>query len=269
MPWDSTSVSSMFDCERSATTSSGIPVHFGAHPRLTHVVYLWTGSSRWRPKRKAPIKIITRRLHFQGLRHRDQRATRPEFRVVSAGTDLVEWKELRHIRGTFPTRVQTLYRLKSNSFPLWNWFRQDLSCPNPVCDRSFTAPASHVFWTCPGAQWHWNHLLSLWQCLGTIDLDRRNFWAFGMGLPGTPNLAWDAVQASLVAPKDISGLRAAIFPAANELWRFVVTSTLHGIWIERLQRMEFPSLPPEAHTASTRIQLRRAITSFRNSTFQR
>uniref|UniRef100_M4BUP4 Uncharacterized protein n=1 Tax=Hyaloperonospora arabidopsidis (strain Emoy2) TaxID=559515 RepID=M4BUP4_HYAAE len=79
-------------------------------------------------------------------------------------------------------------------------------------------------------------------------MDRRNIWVFGMRLPGTPNLAWDAVQASLVAPKDISGLRAAIFPAANELWRFVVTSTLHGIWIERLRRMEFPSLPPEAHT---------------------
>ena len=89
-----------------------------------------------------------------------------------------------------------------------------------------------------------------------------------MGLPVTPNLAWDAVQASLVAPKDISGLRAVIFPAANEMWRFVVTSTLHGIWIERLRRMEFPSLPPEAHNASTRTQLRRAITSFRNSTYQ-
>uniref|UniRef100_M4BQ96 Uncharacterized protein n=1 Tax=Hyaloperonospora arabidopsidis (strain Emoy2) TaxID=559515 RepID=M4BQ96_HYAAE len=268
MPCDSTSVSSMVECDRSATTSCGIPVHFGAHPRLTRVVHLWTGSSRWRPKRKALIKIMTRRLHFQGLRHRDQRATRSDFRVVSAGTDLVEWKELRHIRGTFSTGLQTLYRLKSNSFPLWNWSRQDLSCPNPVCDRSLTAPASHVFWTCPGSQWHWNHLFSLWQCLGTIDMDRRNIWVFGMGLPGTPNLAWDAVQASLVAPKDISGLRAAIFPAANELWRFVVTSTLHGIWIERLRRMEFPSLPPEAHNASARTQLRRAITSFRNSTYQ-
>ena len=99
-------------------------------------------------------------------------------------------------------------------------------------------------------------------------MDRRNIWVFGMGLSGTPNLAWDAVQASLVAPKDISGLRAAIFPAANELWRFVVTSTLHGIWIESLRRMEFPSLPPEAHNASARTQLRRAITSFRNSTYQ-
>ena len=89
-----------------------------------------------------------------------------------------------------------------------------------------------------------------------------------MGLPVTPNLAWDAVQASLVAPKDISGLRAAIFPAANDLWRFVVTSTLHGIWIERLRRMEFPSLPPEAHNASARTHLRRAITSFRNLTYQ-
>ena len=32
--------------------------------------------------------------------------------------------------------------------------------------------------------------------------------------------------------------------------------------------MEFPSLPPEAHNASARTQLRRAITSFRNSTYQ-
>ena len=89
-----------------------------------------------------------------------------------------------------------------------------------------------------------------------------------MGLPGTLNLAWDAVQDSLVAPKYRSGLRAAIFPAANELWRFVVTSILHGIWIERLRRMEFPSLPPEAHTASARTHLRRAIISFRNWTYQ-
>ena len=110
--------------------------------------------------------------------------------------------------------------------------------------------------------------MSLWQCFGTIDMDRRNFWVIGMGHPGTSNLAWDAVQASLVAPKDISGLRAVIFPAANGMWRFVVTSTLHGIWIERLGRMEFPNLPLEAHNASARTQLRRAITSFRKLTYQ-
>ena len=180
MPCDSTSVSSMFECDRSATTSCEIPVHFGAHPRLTRVVHLWTGSSRWRSKRKALIKIITLRLHFQGLRRRDQRAARPDFRVVSAGTDFLEWKELRHIRGTFPTGVQTLYRLIATAFH-YGTVPDRICRPNPVCDRSLTASASHVFWTCSGAQW--NHLLSLWQCLGT--------WTdatFGMGLPGTPNL---------------------------------------------------------------------------------
>ena len=174
MPCDSTSVSSMFECEHSATTSCGIPVHFGAHPRLTRVVHLWTGSSRWRTKRKALIKIIPRRLHFQGLRRLDQRAMRPDIHVVSAGTDLVDWKELRHIRETFPTGVHTLYRLKSNSFPLWNWSRQDLSCLNPVCDRSLTAPAIHVFGHAQGHSGIEITYLSLWKCLGTTDMDRRN-----------------------------------------------------------------------------------------------
>ena len=33
--------------------------------------------------------------------------------------------------------------------------------------------------------------------------------------------------------------QVAVFPAARELWRFVVSATLHTIWVERLRCMEY------------------------------
>ena len=190
------------------------------------------------------------------------------FRVISAGTGLVAWRDIRRIRATFPTEVQTLYRLKSISFPLWNWAANDLSCPNTECDMKTLAPTSHVFWSCTSAQRRWAHLRSLWRCLGAFDEADMHVWVFAMELPGQPSAAWTAVQRSLAISVDRYKAKSAVFHAANELWRFVVSSSLHAIWIERLNRMRDPTLPEEMHISRATSHLRRALTRFRSSVYQ-
>ena len=59
-----------------------------------------------------------------------------------------------------------------------------------------------------------------------------------------------------------------VFPATRELWRFLVSTTLYPIWIERLRRLEDATLFPEVHIARAKTQFRRAVTRFRNSTYQ-
>ena len=90
-----------------------------------------------------------------------------------------------------------------------------------------------------------------------------------MELPGMPRAAWDAIEGILRPPGDLFRARSAEFPAASKLWRVVVATTLHAIWIERLRRrMEDSTLPTEAHIARARNHLRRTLTRFRNLTNQ-
>ena len=60
----------------------------------------------------------------------------------------------------------------------------------------------------------------------------------------------------------------AVFPDVRELWRFAVSTTLHAIWLERLRRMDDPSLTEETHMARAKTQFRREITRFRGSVYQ-
>ena len=94
-----------------------------------------------------------------------------------------------------------------------------------------------------------------------------NVWVFGLDLPEiTPN-AWDVIKKSMDTGADLSKAQAAVFPAARELWRFVV-STLQAIWLERLRCMEDSSLSQEVHTASAKTIFRRSVRRFRKSAYQ-
>ena len=180
---------------------------------------------------------------------------------------MIEWRDIRRTRASFPTNAQTLYRLKSNSFPLWNWATHDLSCPAPECPPAIPAMASHVFWTCPSARQHWEYLLDRWRWLGTFQKADLHIWVFGLDLPGTPHNAWAVIQQSLDPGADLLKAQAAAFPAARELWSFVVSTTLHAIWVERLRRMDDSSLSQEVHTASAKTVFRRSVRRFRGSTY--
>ena len=161
-------VSSMSACDTAACLDSGIAVHFGAHPTLTSVVHLWAGRRRWRPQRWKLKQIISRRRCDAVKRRCDERMQKPDFQVIAAGASLLEWRDIRRIRSSFPTNAQELCRLKSNSSPLCNWASHDLSCPDPACPPSFPAMASHVFWNCPSARCHWKYILERWQKLGDL-----------------------------------------------------------------------------------------------------
>ena len=169
-------VSSMSACDTAACLDSGIAVHFGAHPTLTSVVHLWAGRRRWRPQRWKLKQIISRRRCDAGKRRCDERMQKPDFQVIAAGTSLLEWRDNRRIRASFPTNAQTLYGLKSNSFPLWNWVSHDLSCPNPACPPSVAAMDSHVSCNCPSARSHWNYLLERWRKLGDLTEADIHVW---------------------------------------------------------------------------------------------
>ena len=78
----------------------------------------------------------------------DERMQKPDFQAIAAGTSLLDWRDIRRIRASFPINAQTLYCLKSYSFALWDWGSHELSCPDPACPLSFSAMASHVFWNC-------------------------------------------------------------------------------------------------------------------------
>ena len=49
---------------------------------------------------------------------------------------------------------------------------------------------------------------------------------------------------------------------------FVVSTTLHAIWVERLRRMDDASLSQQVHTASATTILCRSVRMFRVSTYQ-
>ena len=66
----------------------------------------------------------------------------------------------------------------------------------------------------------------------------------------------------------MTAAKDAVFLAVRELWRFVVLTTLHAIWLERIRRMDDPSLTEETHIARAKTQFRRAITRFRGSVYQ-
>ena len=194
--------------------------------------------------------------------------TRQDFQVLSAGTDLIEWGTPRRIRATFASKAQMLYRLKSNSFSLWNWANNDMSCPHLGCDRNIFIPSSHVFWSCPGAQRHWNHLFRCSSVSKNSDEAGLHLWVLEWSFLEHREQLGTRFRLFLGPIEDPSSAKDAIFPAGCELRRFVVASTLHAIWIERLRLTEDSTLSNDTHTTGARANVRRAITRLRNSTFQ-
>ena len=178
-------ISSMTACDITASSSSGTPVHFGAsdiHAGCPPVA----GRRWWRPHRNNLKQLFSRRRYIEGTRLLDKRVAKTDFQVISEGSPLITWREIRRARASFLTNTQTLYRLKSNIFPLWNWAKQDLSCPVPECVDVGPALAIHVFWTCPSARRHWEYLLDRVKWLGTFQEDDLHVWVFGLDLPGIP-----------------------------------------------------------------------------------
>ena len=123
-------VSSMAACDIAASSPSMNLVHFGAHPLLTRVVHLWAGRRRWRPRRKKLKQLISRRRYMEGTRLFEERVAKADFHVISEGSPLITWRDIRQIHASFPTNAQTIYRLKSNLFPIWNWAKHICRAPS-------------------------------------------------------------------------------------------------------------------------------------------
>ncbi|CAI5725704.1 unnamed protein product [Peronospora destructor] len=115
--------------------------------------------------------------------------------------------------------------------------------PSPECPPAIPAMANHVLWTCPSARRHWEYLLDWWRMIGDLKDADLNVWVFGMDITGIPSAAWDAIKHAIEPSLALSRAKDAVFQAAREQWRFVVSTTLHAIWTERLRRMEDSSLP--------------------------
>ena len=113
-------VSSVMACDIAAFSASEVPVRFGAHLALTRTVHVLAGRRRWRPQRRKLKQLISRWCRAEGTRLLDERVAKTDFHVILEGTPLIAWRNIRRIRAFFPTNAQILYRLKSNSFPLWN-----------------------------------------------------------------------------------------------------------------------------------------------------
>ena len=246
MEGEVTPVSSMSACDIAACRASGIPVHFGAHPALARVVHIWAGRRRWRPHRRKIKQSISKRRCDEGKRLLKERDAKLHFHVHSEGTSLITWRDIRRIRASFPTNAQTLYQPKCNSFPLLNWASQDVSCPISGCSRTLPTVARHVFWACSCVRCHQELLLDRWRSLRGFSTTDTNVRAFGLELPEIPLRAWDANKRSSTQGDEIMDAKDAVFPAARELWHFAVSTTIHAIWSELLDRMEDPILLEEA-----------------------
>uniref|UniRef100_M4C1J3 RxLR effector candidate protein n=1 Tax=Hyaloperonospora arabidopsidis (strain Emoy2) TaxID=559515 RepID=M4C1J3_HYAAE len=220
------------------------------HPAFTRIVQPWAGHQRWRPCRKAIKTSIFRGRHREGELQRDKHMTAKAHRVVSRGDDVIERTELRRFR----------------AFSSQNWSIGDRSCPILECSPGTYAPASQVFWNCSAAQVHWRRLLDLWRCFGEFEDANIHVWVFAFRLSACPRADWAAAKTWLTANESTEVAQVSVFAAANELWRFVVASTTHSIWVERLCQMQDQTLLPEEHQARTVSSSRSALARFRRST---
>ena len=155
-------VSLMAACDIAASSTSGTPVHFGAHPVLKRVFHLWAGRRRWRSQRRKLKQLISRRRYIEGTKLLDERVANTAIHVISEGSPLITWSDIRRIRVSFPANAPTIYRLNSKNMPLWNWAKQVMSCPVPEFADAGPALVSHIFWTFPSARRRWEYLLDRW-----------------------------------------------------------------------------------------------------------
>ena len=91
---------------------------------------------------------------------------------------------------------------------------------------------------------------------------------FGIDLRSIPKCAKNVIKNAINPGVDLSRAKDALFLATRELRRFLVFTTLCSIWIERLHCLKDSTLLPEVHMARAKTQFRRAVTRFRNITYQ-
>ena len=111
-----TPVDTMVDCDQVASRALFAQVHCAAHPTMTRITQIWTGTCRWKPRAQALKKIASRLRHTAGIIERDQRSHNRNYALVTHSLELVLWRDIRRIRATSPYVSQTLYRLKCNRF---------------------------------------------------------------------------------------------------------------------------------------------------------
>uniref|UniRef100_M4BWM7 Uncharacterized protein n=1 Tax=Hyaloperonospora arabidopsidis (strain Emoy2) TaxID=559515 RepID=M4BWM7_HYAAE len=78
----------------------------------------------------------------------------------------------------------------------------------------------------------------------------------------TPERAWGIARVSLDPCERNLEAREVVFDAYPELWRYIVSSTFHAIWIERLRRIDDSSIPEESHNSIAQAVLHSAISLF-------
>ena len=69
-----TPVDTMVDCDQVASRALFAQVHCAAHPTMTRITQIWTGTCRWKPRAQALNKIASRLRHTAGIIKRDQRS---------------------------------------------------------------------------------------------------------------------------------------------------------------------------------------------------
>uniref|UniRef100_M4BBN2 Uncharacterized protein n=1 Tax=Hyaloperonospora arabidopsidis (strain Emoy2) TaxID=559515 RepID=M4BBN2_HYAAE len=104
-------------------------------------------------------------------------------------------------------------------------------------------------------------------CSGTVL--RRKFIGVGYFIYGAASLSAGSLggcKTWLTTNESTEVAQASVVADVNELWRFVVASTTHSIWVERLCQMQDPTLLPKEHQAGAVSSLRSALARFRHST---
>ncbi|DAZ92437.1 TPA: hypothetical protein N0F65_000221 [Lagenidium giganteum] len=173
------------------------------------------------------------------------------------------------MRLTSPYVGQSLYRLKSNHFPIWNRLANNRSCPHPECSSQSYFLVLPGFWSCWVAKRRWWHLLRIWHVIGLASIDAdaiATILAFERMV--TPPNAWQIRSATLATHERALEAHTVVHDATNQLWSFIIATTIYAIWIERLSRMEDPALSEASHDVIAVAGLRQSITLLQRSSYQ-
>ena len=92
----------MADCDQVASRAHVAHVRFAAHPIMTRITQIWTGTCRWKPLAQALKKIASRLRYIAGIIKRDQRSLSREHALVTHSLEMVLWRDIRRIRATSP-----------------------------------------------------------------------------------------------------------------------------------------------------------------------
>ena len=260
-------ISTMSSCDKAASSDlRRTQVTFQAHPRLSRLVQIWGGESRWRPHRKRYYRYVASKRREIGVANRD-RALSAQVKTdsgVNRGLSKLVWKDIQRIPGLNTYATQTLFRLKANKTPLWNRRDKSTCCPHPQCSRTSRATSQHIFWDCPTARAAWSSFLRRWHKVGISASDDLQEWVFSLEIPDTPRAAWQAIESRLTAQdQEINRCKDELFPVAQLLWRFTAATTIHCIWSARLGRLDGGTQSDLADSAIMGVALHNGLRSLR------